>query len=557
MLLRRGDAPALDLAPDAARVATLLRDVPADRAVLVGTEDDAAFVRVALGAARAGRALLPLDPRTPAAEARRALARAGIAFVDPGAAERWPLPDDCVRHVVAPDPPRSAWERLTGKRRPSTLFPGLLADVPAAPPAPQSPDAPAIYLRTSGTTGEPKLVVMRQSALAAQLDTLAAALAVDACSRFLNVLPFAHIDGLVMGLHLCAHTGATLLRIEGSPVHAIDTLLDVVFRERATHLVTVPAVLALLQRSGEDLRAIFDVPTFRAFVSTASPLPDPTWTRLEAATGKPVINVYGLTETGNLLFAGPDDASRVPGTVGYPRDCEARIVDEAGADAAEGELWLRGPSVLRVYADGTSPLRDGDWYPTGDVATRDDAGRYRIVGRRRALISVGGLKVGAAEVEAVLLAAPGVRDAWVHGEAEALLGERVVAELVVDAPDEDAILAHAREHLAEVKVPRELRFVERIERGQTGKVVWRPERAKPDQDVPTRVLDVAAAALRFPRARIDPSFGPDRIPGWDSVGHLDLLVSLEAAFGLTIPASQFGRVRTLADAIRLVEGRLG
>lgn len=549
-----GPAPvsAARLDADAPRAAALLLAAPPGR-VVVATRDDGAFACAVLGARLAGRPVLPLDPASPAREVAPLLPGAGLLLLDPEPARAWPLPAGAETRVVAPAARPSAWQRLLGRAPVVESFPGCLAALDAAPPVPPDDARVSVLLRTSGTTGRPRLVPWTEAALRAQQATLSAALSVGPEARLMNLLPLHHIDGLVMGLLLAHGVGATLVRPGHRVLEDLPGVLDMVWREAVTHLVLTPALLALLLRAGEDLRELFDNRHFRMFVSTAAPLPDPLWRRMEQATGRPVVNVYGLTETGNLLFAGPGDETRRVGTVGRPRDCEIRVVDPSGASVqagVDGELWIRGPSVLTAYADGDCPLRDG-WYPTGDLAVLDTDGLVRVTGRRKAMISVGGLKVEPGEVERALLEHPAVRDASVRGEPDPLWGERVAASVVAEGVDEAVLTAWLRERLSEYKIPRSLSLVDRVSRGETGKPV-----ARPSDSVQDRVLAIAAAVLRAPAERLSLSTRAGDVPGWDSLGHLDLVDAIERAFGVPISGRELLRLRSLGDAVSLIEGRV-
>lgn len=527
---------------------------PVGAVVAVATEDERAMAVLALATLRAGRTLLPLDPRAPGPEVAPALSLAQLAFLDPAPASRWGYPGPTLR--IEPPPTGSLFARMLGRSKAPTMsFPAILRDHPETPDQPPDPQSVAVYLRTSGTSGGPKLVPWTRAALAAQLPVLCRGLQVDASSRVLNLLPAFHIDGLVMGIYLCAHAGAALLRLPRSQALDVRAAADLIFRERGTHLVAVPAVLGLLLRLGEDIAAVFGEPSFRAFVSTAAPLPDPTWRRIQQGSGRPVVNVYGLTETGNLFFAGPDPQTGRIGTVGRSDGCETRLIDEAG-DACPpgqpGELLLRGPTVVQAFQDGTPATTPDGWFATGDLAIQDEDGLWRILGRVRGLLSVGGLKVAPMEVEQALLEIDGVSDARVFAVPDPTWGERVVAELVAEGLDEARILAALRERLSEHKIPRELRWTGGIQRGPTGKVALLTPQGHTTDD---RVLALAARVFRTSASSLSQASRIERVPGWDSIGHLDLIAALEKEFGVVLGLQDMMDIRTLADAARVVELR--
>ena len=163
---------------------------------------------------------------------------------------------------------------------------------------------------------------------------------------------------------------------------------------------------------------------------------------------------------------------------------DVRLVDDDGheLDAADGEtmgeIIVRGPNLFTEYLnrpDATAQaMRDG-WFHTGDLATRDPDGYWRIVGRRATdLIKTGGYKVGAGEVEVTLLEHPGVLEVAVTGEADPDLGERIVAWVVADGSRpalERELIDHVAAELAPYKRPREVRFLDELPRNALGKVI--------------------------------------------------------------------------------------
>jgi malonyl-CoA/methylmalonyl-CoA synthetase len=181
------------------------------------------------------------------------------------------------------------------------------------------------------------------------------------------------------------------------------------------------------------------------------------------------------------------DGERRPGYVGLPLPrVELRLVDDEGApieasdDETIGEIHVRGPNLFTGYlnrADATAEAMDDGWFRTGDLATRAPDGYVRIVGRRATdLIKSGGFKIGAGEIEGVLLEHPGVAEVAVAGRPDPDLGERVAA-WIVRAPGTDAtadeLVAHVGELLSSHKRPREVHFVEALPRNEMGKVMKR------------------------------------------------------------------------------------
>jgi malonyl-CoA/methylmalonyl-CoA synthetase len=221
----------------------------------------------------------------------------------------------------------------------------------------------------------------------------------------------------------------------------------------------------------------------RLLVSGSAPLPRAEHERLQALTGRDVLERYGMTET-LMNTALRADGEPGPGTVGPAvAGVDLRLVDDDGETIEDsdgetiGEIEVRGPNLFTGYLnrpDATAEAMRGAWFATGDMATRDTRGYIRIVGRRATdLIKSGGYKIGAGEIEAALREHPGVEDAAVTGEADDDLGERVVAWVVLRDGAEasaDALADHVATELAPHKRPRSVRFLAELPRNELGKV---------------------------------------------------------------------------------------
>ncbi len=342
------------------------------------------------------------------------------------------------------------------------------------------PDEPVLVLYTSGTTGPPKGAVLGAENVTSNLDALAEAWAWTERDTVVHALPLFHVHGLVLGLFGSLRAGGALSWVTRFSPEAVAGAL----RGDGTVLFGVPTMVHRLadaaERDGAVASALRDA---RLLVSGSAALPLREHQRIERATGRTVIERYGLTET-LIDCAVRHDAPR-PGYVGPPLSgVELRLVDDARRpldatdDATIGEVAVRGPNVFLGYlnrADATAAAVDADgWFYTGDLATRAPDGAVRIVGRRATdLIKTGGFKVGAGEVEAALLEHPGVAEAAVLGVPDDDLGERIVAFVVPRAgarPDPEELSRHVAADLAPHKRPREVRFVESLPRNAMGKV---------------------------------------------------------------------------------------
>ncbi|POX36310.1 acyl-CoA synthetase [Streptomyces sp. Ru73] len=354
------------------------------------------------------------------------------------------------------------------------------------PPEPGA-EAPAVIVYTSGTTGRPKGVVIPRRAIASTLDALEDAWQWTADDVLVHGLPLFHVHGLILGI-------LGPLRRGGTVHHLGRFSTEGVARELAgagTMLFGVPTMYHRLAAEAGDNPALAKaLGGARLLVSGSAALPLTDHQKITAATGARVVERYGMTETLMNTAVRADDTG-APGTVGVPLPgVHARLVDESGAVIEEsdgetvGEIQVRGPNLFVEYLnrpDATAEAFDGGWFRTGDMATRDAAGRYRIVGRKATdLIKSGGYKIGAGEIENSLLEHPGVAEAAVTGEPDDDLGERIVAWIVPAAgenggaaPTAQELIDHVAAQLAPHKRPRVVHFLDALPRNDMGKILKR------------------------------------------------------------------------------------
>ena len=337
-----------------------------------------------------------------------------------------------------------------------------------------SPNATAMIVYTSGTTGLPKGVVVSRRAIAADIDMLAAAWQWSPDDTLVHGLPMYHIHGLVLGLlgslrigNRFVHTGKPKPELYARAVSEFGGSL----------LFAVPTVWSRIVEDGDAARALAPA---RLLVSGSAGLPVPVFDKLSALSGHQAVERYGSTETLitlSTLAAG----ERRPGWVGLPLDgVRTRLVGDDGAEVAHdgetiGHLHVQSPTLFDGYlnrADATAEvLGDDGWYRTGDVAVIDPAGMHRIVGRESVdLIKSGGFRIGAGEIETVLLDHPGVREVAVIGAPDEDLGQRIVAFVVGDAQPAE-LIDFVAQQLSVHKRPREVRNVDALPRNAMGKVL--------------------------------------------------------------------------------------
>jgi malonyl-CoA/methylmalonyl-CoA synthetase len=374
---------------------------------------------------------------------------------------------------------------------PGVDLPGALADIPRVDvdltarggelPAEPAPDAPAIVVYTSGTTGPPKGVVLPRRAIASNLDALAVAWEWTAADVLAHALPLFHVHGLILGVLGPLRLGGTVHHLGRFSSAAMATALA----GPATMMFGVPTMYHRLADDAEGDPAIAGaIAAARLLVSGSAALPASDHERIERITGQRVVERYGMTET-LMNCAVRATGDRRPGTVGPPVDgVEVRLVDDDGTvietshDATVGEIQVRGPNLFLEYLnrpDATAEAMQDGWFRTGDVATRAPDGYLRIVGRQATdLIKSGGFKIGAGEIESVLLEHPGVAEVAVTGEPDPDLGERIVAWVVPTddrRPTVQELGDHVAHQLAPHKRPRVVHYLEALPRNEMGKVL--------------------------------------------------------------------------------------
>ncbi|MGE5192846.1 MAG: AMP-binding protein [Deltaproteobacteria bacterium] len=297
---------------------------------------------------------------------------------------------------------------------------------------------PAYILPTGGTTGAPKAVVLshrNQMSNAWQLSHWSHG--IPGGETILAVVPFFHSYGLSACVMNGVALGATLVMHHRFRTASVVRLIE---QHRPTAFFAVPAMLSALN-SRMLRKKNHDFSSLKVCISGGAPLPANIAEEFSGRTGCTVVEGYGLSEASPVTHAGPLDGTAVPGTIGLPLpDTVAEIVDAAtGTERLPcgevGELVVRGPQVMLGYwnnqAETDRVLREG-WLYTGDLATCDERGFFRIVDRKKDLIITSGFNVYPADVEAVLRTYPGIRDVAVVGEPDEFAGEIVKAVVVLE-----------------------------------------------------------------------------------------------------------------------------
>ncbi|MFJ9897528.1 acyl-CoA synthetase [Streptomyces sp. NPDC091280] len=415
-----------------------------------------------VGALRAGVAAVPLNPKSGDKELGHILADSAPTLVLAAPGDELP---DALRHLERVD-----------------------VDVRAVGPVPEvraSDEDPALVVYTSGTTGPPKGAVLPRRAIATTLDALADAWQWTGDDVLVHGLPLFHVHGLVLGILGPLRRGGSVRHLGRFSTEGVARELN----DGATMLFGVPTMYhRIAETLPDDPGLAKSLARARLLVSGSAALPVHDHERIASATGRRVIERYGMTETLMNTSVRADGEPRA-GTVGVPLPgVELRLVEEDGTPLAVydgesvGEIQVRGPNLFTEYLnrpDATAAAFTADgWFRTGDMAVRDPDGYVRIVGRKATdLIKSGGYKIGAGEIENALLEHPGVREAAVTGEPDPDLGERIVAWIVPADPQSPPALAELADHvasrLAPHKRPRVVHHLAALPRNDMGKILKR------------------------------------------------------------------------------------
>ena len=360
-------------------------------------------------------------------------------------------------------------------------FDACLAEAGPLPPPQVNIDLDlACLIYTSGTTGEPKGVMSDHSNMVFAAESIIKYLGNVESDIVLNVLPLSFDYGLYQ-LLMTFRFGGTLV-LERSFAFPAE-ILKRIGEERVTGLPGVPTIFAILLRM--DLTG-WDLSSLRYVTNTAAAL-HPNHIRdlrakLPMAT---VYSMYGLTETKRTLYLPPEWLDKKPGSVGVAiPGTEVWIEDDNGDRLGPdqvGELIVRGRHVMRGYWEApeasaaryrTCPATGERVCRTGDLFRMDEDGFMYFVGRRDDIIKSRGEKVAPREVEQVLLALSGVRDAAVIGVPDTVLGQSIKAFIVTDGDslDETRVLAHCRANLEDYMVPKAVEFLSELPVTSSGKV---------------------------------------------------------------------------------------
>ena len=422
-------------------------------AVALRWSDPLGYASALVAIVGAGRVVVPLDPAAPGSELSRMLEVA--------------RPQAIVCDRPADDLPAG----------PTVLCPAEALPLDAAPAGDTggSPGAGGIFLCTSGTTGTPKGILLRDDQIAHVAAAVASHHRLSPADRGYCCLPLFHINAEVVGLLATLAARACLVLDRKFSRRGFWPLIE---EKRITWINAVPAIITVLamdpfntERPGVHVRFIR---------SASAPLAPSALRRFEQAFGIPVIETYGMTEAASMITANPVDGPRKAGSVGLPAGAEVRVVPICAAADSVGRVQIRGRGVITEYATGgpAGAVDPEGWLDTGDLGRFDEDGYLFLAGRSDDVINRGGEKIYPREIEEFLLAHEGVSSAAVVAAPDEVLGERPVAYVVPTGSWSPDKLEYALHQACEAGLPRAKRpsaffVVDEMPLGPTGKIARR------------------------------------------------------------------------------------
>lgn len=346
----------------------------------------------------------------------------------------------------------------------------------AAPQYPSADDI-ALLMYTSGTTGVPKGVPLSHANLLHSARSVSGWHGLGPDDRVLSALPLYHINGQVIATLTPFVSGGSIVAPRRFSASRWWEMVD---RYQCTWLNMVPTIIAYLLNAPPDAADATHA-SVRFGRSASAPLPVEQHQAFEQRFGVPVIEAMGMTETASVVFCSPQDpGGRRYGSPGLPCGVEARIANKDGGQAADGEIGevlLRGPNIMRGYFDNpeeTAKAFDAEgWMRTGDLGFRDADGYFTITGRIKELIIKGGENIAPREIDEALLGHAAVLEAAAVGLPDAGYGQEIYAAVTLKPgmeTDAASLIAHCHEALGRYKTPREIRIVEELPKGPSGKV---------------------------------------------------------------------------------------
>ncbi|MEL6256866.1 MAG: AMP-binding protein, partial [Bacteroidota bacterium] len=421
----------------------------------------------------------------------------------------------------------------------------------------------SFVLFTSGSTSDPKGVMISHGNLFAHLKTLKKVYGFDQDTRLLNILTLYHVDGSIQGPLLTLFSHATLLRPFSFDMSRMTELFDSIYKLRATHFMTVPTILSFMDKYSEGYEESFQTDDFKLIISTAAKLEKKFWEDFQNKFKVEIGNVYGMTETvAGSLYCGAVGYPKKIGTVGVPIDCEVKILKEDGTEAAvneSGNLMIKGDHIFTGYLNNPEAtvqvLQDG-WLFTGDIAARDEEGFFSITGRKKNTINTGGINIYPEQVTEMINSHEAVFESVCFALPDEHHGEMLAAAIVVKPGhqlEKMDLITYLRPLLEANQIPKESFFLKSLPRTLSGKIqinevkalieehkagLGLPQDSSDQVEYVDEIKASAAEAFNISVSEISLQDNSMTLEGWDSLAHLKYVNSLEKKFNVRFSTAE-------------------
>ena len=338
----------------------------------------------------------------------------------------------------------------------------------------------SLLMYTSGTTGNPKGVMLSDNNLLAGGKNTAMAHQLTKNDVGLCVLPLYHINAQCVSIMSTIYAGSSLVLATKFSVSSFFPLID---KYKISWASVVPTMLVFLLNCAENGTLLEDrkmIKNLRFIRSASAPLPIEVHHQVEQWLGVPIIETMGITEASAQILSNPmPPATRKIGSVGIAYGNEVKILDEnlhTVAVGEEGEVCVKGDNVMFAYyknPDATAETLQQGWLRTGDIAKIDEDGYFYISGRTKELIIKGGENIAPREIDEVLYMHPAVIEAAAFATPCANYGQKIEVCIKKDSKvnvDGEQIKLFCQQHLGKFKSPDVVHFIDELPKGPSGKI---------------------------------------------------------------------------------------
>ena len=559
----------------------------ADKIVL-STNDKRSLAEITIAAYRFGLTVILTDPNAKADRIHSIMASAqpDAFFIDIELTTAWRMQEKNIVEIKkSPEEKKGLFKNIFSKskgdenRVSDKTYPACLNALESiAPQYPQNIDASCIayMMYTSGSTSDPKGVVISHKNLFSHLETLKNVYGLNDDVKILNVLNLYHTDGINQGPLLALYSGGTWISPFKLDTSRLDLIYDGIYKYKTTHLFVVPTLLSFFEKYHEGFEDSFKTPDFKFAVSVAALLEERLWHSVSSIFKIQIVNIYGLTETvTGSVYCGPSADTFKIGTVGKPADCDIKIINGDGQEVKKGEkgeLLLKGDHIMVGYFNNpqaTNQVLIDGWLYSGDIARQDEEGFVKIVGRKKSMINSGGFRVQPEEIEELLLKVKEVDECKVIGLPDPILTEKMIACI---KPKDNVELTdlmlykYLRENLEPEKVPQEMCFIDSFPRGISGKVqveelkkIVTQKNSAPiakSEGVLDTVIKNAASIFKVAHKDINETSSTRTVSGWDSLNHLALINRLEQVFDVKFSTSDIMVMTSISSIQNVIHKKL-